>query len=199
MSPGYGGAEHAGISQLSGAHRQLHPIPISQGRSQVRDAGAGVGALPAPFSTVYTKAQIKAIGKKRVRPSVTQGGDGDKERGHKPRQTRWEGNQPSVGRGPLTGVKPGASKSHSTKLRSSNEQHCHNPDASCPGKPRSHGETSHPVAAFQQGSRHSGQQRAPGRPRRAPEGEENICCIPCLLILLPALTHSNSKLNPEAQ
>lgn len=28
---------------------------------------------------------------------------------------------------------------------------------------------------------------------------ENICCISHLLILLPALTHGNSKLNPEMQ
>ena len=60
--------------------------------------------LPAPFSTIYTKPQIKAIGEQRVRPSMTQGGDGDKERGRKLHQIQREKNQPSAGKAPLMGA-----------------------------------------------------------------------------------------------
>ena len=73
------------------------------------------------------------------------------------------GEESAIGREGTTNERlcPGASKSHTTKSHSSNKQRLNNPNASCPS---SSGSPWRPTAAFQPGSQHGGQQRAPVRP-----------------------------------
>lgn len=194
-------AGHASISQLS------HPAPTGSCAPSLFPKAAprhGTRAqawmpcqLPAPFTALFIpKPKLRLSGKNRVRASVTRGGNGDKERGHKPHYTPRERNQPSAGKRLLMGVcalVPAKAKPQNHVHQTNNALVTLMPPA--PAPPGSHG----PVAAFQQGSQHSGQQQAPVQPHGAPAGGENICCSSLFLILLPALTHSNSKLNPEAQ
>lgn len=101
-------ARHAGISQLSHLAGAGSCAPSLFPKAAPRCGTWAQAWLPcqllAPFSTIYTKTQIKVVGKRRVRPSMAQGGDGDKEHGPKPHQTQWERNQLSAGKGPLLGV-----------------------------------------------------------------------------------------------
>lgn len=87
--------------------------------------------------------ELRPLGKNRDRPTMTRGGDGDKECRRNPHQTQRERNQPSAGKGRLMGVYTLVpAKATSQKSHLPNKQCLNNPSASCPdssGKPRSCG------------------------------------------------------------